>query len=42
MKSFHQFLEDCLVVEGKIPWDDHNRPLRSGWTPREKNRDKRA
>lgn len=29
------------IDEGKIPWDDKNRPLRSGWTPREKNRAKR-
>lgn len=29
------------VYEGKIPWDNTNRPLRSGWTPREKNRAKR-
>lgn len=26
---------------GKIPWDNPDRPLRSGWTPREKNRAKR-
>jgi hypothetical protein len=30
------------IEEGKIPWDDKNRPLRSGWTPREKNRAKRV
>lgn len=41
MKTLDQFLEDCLISEGKIPWDDKNRPLRSGWTPREKNRAKR-
>lgn len=29
------------IEEGRIPWDDPNRPLRSGWTPREKNRAKR-
>lgn len=29
------------IEEGRIPWDDTNRPLRSGWTPREKNRAKR-
>ena len=41
MKTFREFIEDCELVEGKIPWDDKNRPLRSGWTPREKNRAKR-
>jgi hypothetical protein len=41
MKTFSQFIEDCSLIEGKIPWDDINRPLRSGWTPREKNRAKR-
>ena len=42
MKTFSQFIEDCSLIEGKIPWDDKNRPLRSGWTPREKNRAKRV
>jgi len=32
---------DYSIDEGRIPWDDKNRPLRSGWTPREKNRAKR-
>jgi len=30
------------VYEGKVPWDDPNRPLQSGHTPAEKNRAKRA
>jgi hypothetical protein len=42
MKTFKNFLLDCELAEGKIPWDDKNRPLRSGWTPREKNRAKRV
>lgn len=29
------------VKEGKIPWDNGRAPLKSGWTPREKNRAKR-
>jgi hypothetical protein len=41
MKTFNQFIQECNLIEGKIPWDDQNRPLRSGWTPREKNRAKR-
>lgn len=41
MKTFSQFIQECNLIEGKIPWDDQNRPLRSGWTPREKNRAKR-
>jgi len=41
MKTFRDFITECELVEGKIPWDDKNRPLRSGWTPREKNRAKR-
>ena len=28
--------------EGKVPWDDSDRPLQSGHTPAEKNRAKRA
>jgi hypothetical protein len=42
MKTFRDFITECELVEGKIPWDDKNRPLRSGWTPREKNRAKRV
>ena len=42
MKTFRQFILECELIEGKIPWDDQNRPLRSGWTPREKNRAKRV
>ena len=42
MRTFRQFILECELVEGKIPWDDQNRPLRSGWTPREKNRAKRV
>ena len=30
------------VYEGKVPWNDPNRPLQSGHTPAEKNRAKRA
>ena len=41
MKTFKQFISEYQLIEGKIPWDDKNRPLRSGWTPREKNRAKR-
>ena len=41
MKTFRDFIAECEIIEGKIPWDDKNRPLRSGWTPREKNRAKR-
>jgi len=41
MKTIRQFILECELIEGKIPWDDVNRPLRSGWTPREKNRAKR-
>lgn len=41
MKTFQEFILDCDLLEGRIPWDDENRPLRSGWTPREKNRAKR-
>jgi hypothetical protein len=41
MKTFGEFILECKLSEGKIPWDDKNRPLRSGWTPREKNRAKR-
>lgn len=41
MKTFKDFILECELLEGKIPWDDNNRPLRSGWTPREKNRAKR-
>jgi hypothetical protein len=41
-KTFQDFMLECYELEeGKIPWDDKNRPLRSGWTPREKNRAKR-
>ena len=41
-KTFQDFMLECYELEeGKIPWDDRNRPLRSGWTPREKNRAKR-
>ena len=40
-KLFGKSYNRC-VKEGKIPWDDQNRPLRSGWTPREKNRAKRV
>jgi hypothetical protein len=41
MKTFQEFILECELIEGRIPWDDTNRPLRSGWTPREKNRAKR-
>ena len=40
-KLFGKSYNRC-VEEGKVPWDDQNRPLRSGWTPREKNRAKRV
>ena len=29
------------VYEGKVPWNDPRYPLQSGWTPAEKNREKR-
>jgi len=41
MKTFSQFIEECYLSEGKIPWDSGQHPLRSGWTPREKNMAKR-
>jgi len=33
---------DVAMGEGKVPWNDPNRPLQSGHTPAEKNRAKRA
>lgn len=43
MKTFNQFVEECCKIdEGKVPWNDPNYPLESGWTPAEKNRAKRA
>ena len=41
MKTFQEFILECGLVEGKVPWDDPGAPLKSGWTPREKNRAKR-
>ena len=36
------YMEVYSVDEGKVPWNDPNRPLQSGHTPAEKNRAKRA
>ena len=33
---------EVAMGEGKVPWNDPNRPLQSGHTPAEKNRAKRA
>ena len=44
-QDFHNLQEAYLEVamgEGKVPWNDPNRPLQSGHTPAEKNRAKRA
>lgn len=41
MKTFQEFILECELVEGKVEWDNPDRPLQSGWTPREKNRAKR-
>ena len=41
-KELYNLYEAYLdVYEGKVPWDDPNYPLQSGWTPAEKNRAKR-
>ena len=42
-QDFRNLQEAYLdVYEGKVPWNDSNRPLQSGHTPAEKNRAKRA
>jgi hypothetical protein len=44
-QDFRNLQEAYLEVamgEGKVPWNDPNRPLQSGHTPAEKNRAKRA
>jgi hypothetical protein len=42
-QEFRNLQEAYLdVYEGKVPWNDPNRPLQSGHTPAEKNRAKRA
>ena len=43
-QDFRNLSEAYLNVydEGKVPWDDSDRPLQSGHTPAEKNRAKRA
>ena len=42
-QDFRNLQEAYLdVYEGKVPWNDPNRPLQSGHTPAEKNRAKRA
>ena len=43
-KDYRNLQEAYLDVydEGKVPWDDSDRPLQSGHTPAEKNRAKRA
>jgi hypothetical protein len=42
-QDFRNLQESYLdVYEGKVPWNDPNRPLQSGHTPAEKNRAKRA
>ena len=43
-QDFRNLQEAYLNVydEGKVPWDDSDRPLQSGHTPAEKNRAKRA
>jgi len=38
MKTFRDFILECELVEGKVEWDNPDRPLQSGLTPREKNR----
>ena len=38
MKTFQEFILECELVEGKVEWDNPNKPLQSGLTPREKNR----
>lgn len=40
-KERKKFNEEYYVDEGKVEWDNPNRPLQSGLTPREKNRAKR-
>ena len=41
MKTFIEFITECEIIEGKVEWDNPNRPLQSGLTPREKNMAKR-
>lgn len=38
MKTFREFITECELLEGKVEWDNPKRPLKSGFTPREKNR----
>ena len=39
-KLFGKTYNNC-VKEGKVPWNDPNHPLQSGWTPAEKNKAKK-
>jgi hypothetical protein len=41
MKTFQEFIYECELLEGKVPWNDPKKPLESGHTPAEKNRAKR-
>lgn len=36
MKTFKEFISECELVEGKVPFNDPKNPGRSGHTPREK------
>jgi len=42
IRNLQEAYFDVAMGEGKVPWDDPNRPLQSGHTPAEKNRAKRA
>ncbi len=41
IRNLQEAYFDVAMGEGKVPWNDPNRPLQSGHTPAEKNRAKR-